>query len=164
MAVTVKRGRPGISPAYGIHQDEQGLIDWSWVDERMTKSRNYWIVSVTPEGKPHSAPVWGVWMDGALYFGSAPSARKTKNLLAKPDVVVNLESGDETVILEGVVERVSDRDLLIKLGKVYDAKYPGMQSNFADDPDTYIFMLKPRKALAWLETDFPRTATRWLFD
>ncbi len=37
---------------------------------------NYWICTTRPDGRPHSIPVWGFWLDGGLYFGpAAPPAR-----------------------------------------------------------------------------------------
>ena len=56
--VTRKRSRPTMKD-YGIHTSDEGLMDWSWVDEQMAKSRNYWICTTRPDGKPHAAPVWG---------------------------------------------------------------------------------------------------------
>src|SRR5574338_202738 len=100
--------RPGITQTYGISRDPAGMMEWTWVEDQLTKSRNYWIASVTPDGKPHVAPVWGVWIDGALYFGSERESRKSKNLLANPNAVVHLESGDDTVILEGAVGELKD--------------------------------------------------------
>lgn len=153
--------RPGMPKGYGIKQTKDGLMDWSWVEEQMTKSRNYWVCSVNPDGTPHSAPVWGVWVDGKLYFGSDAKSRKGRNLLANPNVSVHLESGDDTVILEGVTTIATDADELQKMATAYGAKYAGMSSSAADYPGT--FVLQPSKVLAWLEKDFPRTATRWRF-
>jgi general stress protein 26 len=148
---------------YGIAQGEQGMIDWAWVDAQLAKSRNYWISTVTPDGKPHAMPVWGVWHDGALYFGSDRESRKSKNLMANAAVVVHLESGDDAVILEGDAARVTDGDLLDALSKVYGAKYDEYTPDFRNEPDTLIFAVQPRKAFAWKESDFPNTATRWRF-
>lgn len=44
---------------YGIHETEEGLLDWSWVSEQLTQSQNYWIATTRPDGRPHAAPVWG---------------------------------------------------------------------------------------------------------
>ena len=84
------------------------MLDWAWADERLAASRNYWIVTADADGRPRAAPVWGVWFDDAVVFGTSPASRKARNLARDPRVVINLESGDEVVILEGEVEH--DRD------------------------------------------------------
>src|SRR5437868_6624995 len=109
-----KRTRPEMKD-YGISTDPQGMLVWDWVDVQMEKSRNYWIASSGTDGKPHAAPVWGVWMDGALYFSTSPTSRKARNLSANPDVVVHLESGDDVVILEGRIEHEHDLAVLRRM-------------------------------------------------
>jgi pyridoxine/pyridoxamine 5'-phosphate oxidase len=52
-------------------------------------------------------PVSGLWLDGRLLFSTSPESVKGKNLLRDPRVAVHLESGEEVVIMEGEVERVS---------------------------------------------------------
>lgn len=146
---------------YGVSADEQGLMSWEWVDQQMEKSRNYWIASTKTDGNPHVAPVWGVWMEGALYFSTAPSARKARNIAANPEVVVHLESGDEVVIMEGRIETESDLALLQHMAPIYGGKY-----NYTPEitPGDLWFRFKPRVVMAWLEKDFPKTATRWDFE
>ncbi len=148
---------------YGIASDDAGLLSWDWVDEQMAKSRNYWINSTRPDGRPHAAPVWGVWYEGVLYFSTDRELVKGRNLAARPDVVVHLESGDDSVILEGVVEVISDRALLVEVGKAYARKYPPY--NPVEDGMAGVwYALRPRSALAWQEHDFTKTATRWDFE
>jgi hypothetical protein len=164
MAEQSKRGRPHMQN-YGIAESEAGLMSWEWVDEQLTKSRNYWIASTRPDGKPHAAPVWGVWLNGVLYFSSDEGSRKARNLAANPEVVVHLESGDDCVILEGRVEVMGSRDELLALGvgKAYSGKYPPFDPFENGEMFGRWYRLRPRTALAWLEKDFPNTATRWDF-
>jgi Pyridoxamine 5'-phosphate oxidase len=156
--------RPGIVEGYGISSDEAGLLPWSYVDERMEGSRNYWIGTTRPDGRPHAAPVWGVWLDGAFYFGTDRRSRKGRNLRANPEMVVHLESGDDCVILEGVAEEVGDRSLRRRVGEVYAAKYGIDALGDAGDGGPPMYGLRPRVAFAWTESNFPETATRWRFD
>ncbi len=156
------RSRPNI-PDYGISTRDEGLMAWDWVDEQMAKSRNYWIGSIRPDGRPHAAPVWGVWMDGALYFSSSRNARKARNLASNPEVVAHLESGDDCAILEGRVEEVTDQALLARVAEVYGAKYPPFKPD-PSAPGNVWYSLRPRQVFAWLERDYPNTATRWVFE
>ena len=149
------RRRPKMKD-YGIANDEKGLISWDWVDEQMTKSRNYWIVSTRPDGNPHAAPVWGIWYEGTLYFGSGETSRKSRNIAHNPRIVVHLESGDDTVILEGFVKEEHDPAKIAPIDKLYAAKYP-----YDPTPSEMYMTFRPDLALAWLETDFMHSATRW---
>lgn len=151
-------------PGYGISAEAEGLLEWDWVDERMVASRNYWIGSTRPDGRPHVAPVWGVWLEGTLYFSTGRTSGKGRNLSANPEVNAHLESGDEVVIIEGVVYEVTDEALLSRVFKTYAAKYPPFDPAENPDPDAVWYGVKARKVFAWLEVDFPNTATRWQFD
>jgi pyridoxamine 5'-phosphate oxidase-like protein len=149
-----QRSRPRFDPNYGISAEAEGMLDWSWAEERLSASRNYWIVTTGDEGAPAAAPVWGVWFDGAVYFGTSPNSLKGRNLARDSRVVIHLESGDEVVILHGnaAVSEVGD-DVL----DAYEAKYDHRP------PVNRLFRLAPTRALAWLESDYPQTATRFEF-
>jgi hypothetical protein len=149
----VRRRRPDFEPGYGISADDEGMLEWSWAEERLVKSRNYWIVTADADGAPASAPVWGVWADGAVYFGTNPSSRKGRNLARDPRVVVNLESGDEVVILHGQAAVVEVGDDVLD---AYEEKY-------AHRPPSSMYRVRPSHAVAWLEADYPKTATRFDF-
>jgi hypothetical protein len=104
-----------------------------------------------------------VWFDDALFFGTDPNSRKARNLRANPEIVVHLESGDDSVILEGVVEDESDPELRRRAGEAYAAKYGFDALGGADEDGPPVYVLRPRVAFAWLESSFPETATRWRF-
>src|SRR3989337_1984312 len=104
--------RPEMPAAYGISGSTEGLLSWEWVRQRMTQSRNYWISSTRPNGQPHAMPVWGVWLDDKLFFGTARKSRKALNLAANPAVSCHTESGDYAVIIEGSVEPAAEREVM----------------------------------------------------
>lgn len=99
----MKSSRSAVPSSYGLQPASggKGLLPWSWAEERLTAARNYWICSAGDDGRPHAMPVWGLWLEGGLLFGTARTSRKGRNLRRNPAVVVHLESGDEVVILEG---------------------------------------------------------------
>ena len=155
--------RPLIPAGYGVPADGSGgeLLPWSWAEERLVAARNYWICTTRPDGRPHAMPVWGVWLEGRLWFSTGPTTQKARNLAASPAVVVHLESGDETVIVEGEGRRERDPAALEAFVRAYAEKYD--HSVDPADEDTPVFVVRPRFAYTWTERDFPRTATRWLF-
>lgn len=147
--------RPHV-PGYGIPETEAGMLPWTHVIDRMEAARNYWIGTASIGGVPHAVPTWGVWMEGSLYFGGGPT-RWARNLAENPRACVHLESGDNVVIVEGMVGRVEDRGdpVVRRVEEAYEAKY-----NFRHPPPFWV--LRPRVAFAWSE--FPKNATRWRFD
>ena len=154
---------PRIPGAYGVPTDGSGgdRLPWSWAVEQLTAARNYWICTTRSDGRPHAAPVWGLWFDDAVWFSTSPESLKGRNMARDPNIVIHLESGDDTVILEGEVERASGRDALTRFIDAYEAKYA-----YRLDPsgeDNGIYVLRPRVAQTWTEKDYPRTATRWVF-
>ena len=160
--MTPRAERPGLHPAYGIATDEEGLLPWSWVSGQMERSRNYWVCTTRPDGRPHAMPVWGVWVDATLWFSTGDGSVKARNLAADPRVAVHLESGDDAVIFEGVADRrVLDTGVHERVTAAYAAKYD-MAPSELPGPDGW-YALRPTTAFAWQERDFPNTATRWRF-
>jgi hypothetical protein len=102
-------GLPHMSPTYGLKARDK-YLPFSHAETRLAKSHNYWICTARPDGRPHSIPVWGFWIDGALYFGTARDSRKSHNLSHNPAISIHLESGDDVVILEGTAAEVDPND------------------------------------------------------
>jgi hypothetical protein len=104
-------------------------------------------------------PVWAVWHDGALYFSTARTSTKARNLHANPRCTVTGESADEAVILEGEASVVDDPGVLAPVWKAYKDKYDW------DLEGESLFSIKPTVVFAFIETtdDFPTAATRWTF-
>ncbi len=148
--------RPDMPAGYSVEGAKPKFVDWSFAEQRLERSHNYWICSTRPDGRPHSIPVWGVWVEGAFYFSTDPDSRKGRNLKANPAISVHVESGDEPVILEGRVEAVK---LDKKVDAAYGKKYKMRLSTFPGE--ILIFRLKPKTVLAWREKDFGTSATKW---
>ena len=140
-------------------------MPWSWAEERLTRSANYWVATTRPDGRPHSRPVWGVWHEGALWFSTGSLA--AGNLERSPEVTVHTESGDEAVIVEGVAEPVDDVERLRPVVDLYNAKYSWDLTPEA--PPGPFYAVRPRVVFGW-ESDgtgtdkgeaFGASATRW---
>ncbi len=155
-------GLPHVPADYGLKPRKQ-YLPFSHAEARLTKSRNYWICTSRPDGRPHSIPVWGFWVDGALYFGTGRASRKARNLAQNSAVSVHLDSGDDVVILEGRAVEVdlTHKPTLTKLDAASSTKY---KMPLPVSPEVVVYSVRPRVVLAWTEKDFPRNATRWEFD
>jgi hypothetical protein len=103
-------------------------------------------------------PVWAVWLDGVLLFSTDPTSIKGRNMAARPDIVVHVESGDEVVLLEGRAVPM-DRARLAAFVDAYDAKYGHRVDT--DNAAFGLYQLEPERVLAWREADFPTSATRF---
>jgi nitroimidazol reductase NimA-like FMN-containing flavoprotein (pyridoxamine 5'-phosphate oxidase superfamily) len=149
-------------PGYGIPDGKKGMLPWSHVTQRMSESQNYWICTVDPEGRPHSTPVWGLWLDDRLYFGGGPQTRRSRNLANNPSVCVHLESGSDVIILHGDARPLSapDQSLTTRLIEASAQKY-GYKPKPEDYATPGTFVIQPRAVLAWKQ--FPKDATRWRF-
>jgi len=158
--------RPGpvrTTEGYGLGDApaDGSALPWSEVVAWLAAARNYWVCTTRASGRPHAMPVWGLWMDDEVWFSTDPTSIKGRNLLARPDVVVHLERGDQVCVLEGRAERVSDSAARARFDDVYQAKYDVRPSAMGDAAG--VFVLHHQAALAWKETDFPTTATRFAF-
>jgi general stress protein 26 len=105
--------------------------------------------------------VWGLWLDDAVWFSTSPQSQKGLNIAHDPRVVIHLESGDDTVIVEGEIEVPTDRAGLERFVESYEKKYAYRPE--LSDENQGIFVLRPQVAQTWRESDFPQTATRWVF-
>lgn len=157
----VKVGLPYM-PAMYIGKKRKGFLPWSHAETRLIRSRSYWVCTTRPDGRPHSIPVWGMWVDGAFYFGTARETRKAKNISVNPALSVHLESGDDVVIMEGdaVEADLSDKALRSKLDAESQRKY---KMPLMIMPETVCYRVQPKVVLAWTEREFPSISTRWEF-
>ncbi len=158
-----RRLRPNM-PHYGILPGQlDSMLEWDWVEGQMAAARNYWVATSNADGSPHCAPVWGVWFEGAFTFGTDKQSVKARNIQRDNRAIVHLESGDETLIIQGkLIATQMSPELQKRMGAAYIEKYQlDPQIGETDNP---FFRLLPRKVMAWLESDYPATATCWLFD
>src|SRR5947199_2143584 len=106
-----KPTRPSI-PGYGLPKSKKGLLQWKWAEDRLKKSRQYWVATTRPDGRPHVMVIWALWMDGVLYFSTGRDSRKAKNLASNPNCTMCCENAAEAVILEGIVETERDVEII----------------------------------------------------
>jgi nitroimidazol reductase NimA-like FMN-containing flavoprotein (pyridoxamine 5'-phosphate oxidase superfamily) len=153
-------------PGYGTlpATEGTGLLPWSWAEERLISSRNYWLVTVWPDGRPHAMPVWGMWHDGAFWFSSSKPSRKSKNLGANARCVVTTEDASNPVVVEGTAELLTDPEDIAKLLVLENAKYETDYKIDSLDPAVNsCFRIRPIWAFALEHGDFEGSPTRWEF-
>lgn len=171
-------------PGYGIAGPAEGggLLPWSWAAERLASSRNYWVTSVRPDGRPHSTPVWGMWDDSpraqpvgrsggsspwddtVLWFTCGVRSRKAVNLRAEPRCVITTEDASDPVIAEGEARIATDDASIRRVVELMNAKYDaGIEIGFLDPGRNATIAFRPVKVIGMRHGDFTGSPTRWTF-
>lgn len=154
-------------PGYGIRPRDQGsgLLSWAWARGQLSTSRNYWVATVGADGQPHALPVWGAWLDDALWFSCAGSSRKRRNLAHQPRCAVTTQDPEQPVMLQGSAEIVRDgvsiETFLAATNEKYQVRYT---ADFLDPDVNATVRVRPSVVIALREADFTGSPTRWTFD
>ena len=153
---------------YGVPDSDEGVLEWSAVEDRLRSSANYWMATTRPDGRPHVVPRWGIWMDGRFWYDGAADTIHAKNLNKNSACSLHLEDGRQAVIVEGRSEAAAPpgQELGSRLAAEIAAKYGA--SGYTPEPDAWegpnaggLRVFTPDKAMAWFE--FPTDMTRFRF-
>ena len=153
-------------PGYGIvgPNEGRGLLPWSWAEDRLTKSHDYWVATARPDGRPHLMPVWAVWDGRALWFSSSVGSRKARNLSDEPRCSIATDNAWEPVVLEGVARVVTDHDALARYIALENEKYgTDYTVDFLDPAVNATLRVEPWWVFSLTEDDFTGSPTRWSF-
>jgi PPOX class probable F420-dependent enzyme len=159
-------GRRPYMPGYGLAgpTEGRGLLAWSWADERLGWSHDFWLATVRPDGRPHLMPVWGVWHDRAVWFSCSVGSRKTVNLRADPHCTLATDNAYEPVVLEGIAEVVTDPEALTATLARENTKYGTKYGPEMVDPAlNTTYRVRPLWVFSLDEGDFTGTPTCWSF-
>jgi nitroimidazol reductase NimA-like FMN-containing flavoprotein (pyridoxamine 5'-phosphate oxidase superfamily) len=155
---------------YGVPEDLEGVLPWSWAEERLLASKNLWVVTASAAGRPHAMPVWGVWLPepSTFVFSCAPSSRKAANLKANPQVTVAVDHTVEVVTVEGSARLVTPDEAEAGID-AYLRKYYEDESGWDDARaflgENLIVEVVPERAFGIIEdeVDFSQRATKWVW-
>lgn len=142
--------------------DPKLWITWAHANDNLAKEGVYWVSTSSPEGKPHAAPVWGIWKSNSFYFETDPRSVKGRNLQANPRVVVHVQDGLDTVIVEGTAARHREARDLEALKRDYVRKYD-YRPDWSDERKQVVFRVTPSIAHAWRAPRMHRTLVNFLF-
>ncbi|TMC13042.1 MAG: pyridoxamine 5'-phosphate oxidase [Chloroflexi bacterium] len=147
-----------LPPGYRNPPRNASLLPWARARVRLEQAETYWIATAGPDGRPHVASLWGVWVEDALYFDGFSGARWARNLAANPAAVVHLDDGNDVVIVEG---RVDDIVPPLATGEQVADAWSRKYRRLAPEPTSSIYRLTPHAARGW--TSFPDDVTSWTF-
>ncbi|MCW2515543.1 MAG: Pyridoxamine 5-phosphate oxidase [Mycobacterium sp.] len=141
-----------------------------WADAAavLESAELYWLSTVREDGRPHTVPLVGVWVDRSFVFCTGPTEQKYRNL--DHGAAVTVVTGTNTwqsgldVVVEGTAAPVSGREVLQALADEYRAKY-GDDWNFDVDDEVfdpegqsaYVFRVTPAKVLAFAKSPHGQT-------
>src|SRR4051812_23563147 len=153
-------------------------LEWSRIRDALAASpagpgRPYFLGTVRPDGRPHSAGIGAVWHDGDMYIVSGPNTRKSRNLAANPACTISVRLKGLDLVLEGEAGRVTDPATLERLAAVYreggwpaqvdgDAFTAPHSAPSAGPPPWYLYRVVINTAFG-LASEEPHGATRWRF-
>ena len=129
-----------------------GCISWDWIDTQLRAHRSIWVSTTRPDGRPHAMPVWYWWDGQALYFITARTTQKARNLAACDQVVAHGWDGDDVVVAEGTVVLVANANERERLERAWADKYvepvTGERDSTRREHDL-VFRLDIRRIMAW---------------
>lgn len=136
---------------------------------RLRSAMVYWVATTRPDGRPHTMPVWGVWLGEAFWFGT--TGQKALNLQHLPYAVVHVESGEDVAIAEGPVEQVPFATAPEAVSAAFRDKYVDPETGEPFElmagqppPGAGLYVVRLNVGHAWVEGAFVDTQARWTAD
>lgn len=154
------------------------ILNWSEVEDalmvRQGSEMIYFLGTVRPDGRPHSAGVGPYMHDGDFYIVTGLHTQKAKNFTANPAATLSTRIPGYDVTLEGTIDRVIDPETLETLAAIYreggwpaevegDAFSAPYSAPSAGPPPWQVFRFRISQAVA-LKLSEEGGATRWRFE
>ena len=81
----VSATRPPFRADYGIAAGlPSPLAPWSDTAAKLRDARNYWVTTSRSDGRPHAAPVWGVFVENLYLFSTDAASVKGRGFTESP--------------------------------------------------------------------------------
>ena len=84
-----------------------------------SEGTSFFLATVRPDGRPHSAAIGAAWYEGDLYFQCGPETRKARNIAANPACTLSASLPGIDLVVEGEARRVADEQTLEAIADVY---------------------------------------------
>jgi hypothetical protein len=134
----------------------------------------FFLGTLRPDARPHSAGIGALWYDGDLFFTSGPDTRKARNLAANPACTISARLQNIDIVLEGEATRVTDQATLEEAARLYraggwpaevqgDAFIAPFSAPSAGPPPWQLYRFTFHTAFG-VATAEPNGATRWRFE
>jgi Pyridoxamine 5'-phosphate oxidase len=140
----------------------------------MSADLTFFLGTVRPDGRPHTAGIGALWHDGNLYITSGPETRKARNLAVNPACTIAVKLAGIDLVLEGEATRITDQPTLETVASLYrqggwpaqverDAFTAPYSAPSAGPPPWQLYRFTFHTAFG-VATAEPNGATRWRFN
>jgi general stress protein 26 len=98
------------------------------LEQFLTTERTVRLGTASADGEPHVAPLWFVWLDGAMYLNSLKRSRRGRDVEAGSRVAACVDAGFEYAelrgaVLYGVLEDATGDPNADEARKIFGTKY-----------------------------------------
>jgi len=132
----------------------RGHIAWAAVEARLAATRSMILSTTRPDGRPHALPTWFWWDDGRLYFVTARTTQKARNLAHERWVAAHFGDGDDVLLVEGAAAIVKDVAYQRAVDRAYGAKYvdpvSGQRASIFDNPLDDLYRVDVERVVTWM--------------
>src|SRR3954469_10924342 len=145
---------------------------WEIVERLLDEAELYWLTTVRADGRPHVAPLVGVWTEGGFAFCTGVGEQKQVNLRHSDLVAVTTgtngwRSGTD-VVVEGRAGRITGLERLEPLARAWVVKYGEDWAWDADDDGftagdgtaPWVYVVPPAKVIAFGKDPHSQTTFR----
>ncbi len=160
--LTPRRVRPNFPEEWHVPNNPKLWISWAHANNKLTREKVYWISTASSDGKPHAAPVWGIWRKNLFYFETDPKSPKGRNLLNNGKLVFHLQDGMDTVIVKASARREKTSIVLDQLRKDYVRKYD-YKPDWSNAKKQVVFRVEPKIVHAWRAPRMHRSLVKFIF-
>ena len=154
--------RPKFPEKWHVPNNPKLWITWKHAKNKLATEKVYWISTASRQGRPHAAPVWGIWRENRLYFETDPNSTKGKNLSSNSRLVAHVQDGMDTVILEGRAIKEMGDEVLSQLRRQYKRKYR-YTPNWSNEQQQVVFRVEPKVVHAWKAPKMHRSLVKFVF-
>lgn len=150
-----------LPPEYGNPNE---LMAWTDVTQLLRDAPAYWVASVRPDGRPHTVPRDGLWIEDTWYYGGSDATVHNKNLATNSALSMHIGDGMTAVIVEGrATFETPSVEIAERMAAEHNRKYSHYGKATVDQyASRGTWALKAQRVIAW--TNLPVNATRFTFD
>lgn len=109
-------------------------------------------------------PVWGLWLQEAIWFSTGLRSRKARNLAADPRCVVATDDAVRPVVVEGRARQRTEPETIRTFLAAINAEYDSnLSEDFLDPKVNGVFEVRPTWVFGLDDEAFETSPTRWSF-
>jgi len=99
-------------------------------------------------------PTWFLWAEGRIYFISARTTQKARNLAHQRWVVAHFGDGDDVLVVEGMASIVHDVGEQSAVDAGYQSKYidpvSGARASIFENPLDDLYRVDVTRVVTWM--------------